>query len=139
MIFLDTSCLVALALGQDALHARAEAWSAHLPGPFLTTEYVLCEFVNLLSGPTNRAKAHAMVAQIDGDPEIEIVSGAAALFRSGLAMHAERLDKSWSLTDCISFVVMRQRAITEALTHDHHFEQAGFKALLGYAPPPSAR
>ena len=138
MIFLDTSCLVALALGRDALHARAEAWSACLPGPFLTTEYVLCEFVNLLSGPTNRAKAHAMVAQIDGDPEIEIISGAAALFRSGLAMHAERLDKSWSLTDCISFVVMRQRAITEALTHDHHFEQAGFKALLRYAPPTSA-
>jgi uncharacterized protein len=42
-----------------------------------------------------------------------------------------RRDKEWSLTDCISFVVMKERGLTEALTADHHFEQAGFKALLG--------
>ena len=135
MIFLDTSYFVALAMGRDALHARAGAWSAHLPGPFLTTEYVLWEFVNSLSASTNRGKVHAMLGCIEACPTIEIAWAASELFRSGLAIHAERLDKTWSLTDCISFVVMRQRAITDALTYDHHFEQAGFKALLRHGPP----
>ena len=48
----------------------------------------------------------------------------------GVALYAERPDKDWSLTDCISFVVMRKMDITEALTGDRHFEQAGFTALL---------
>ena len=135
MIFLDTSYLAALAMGRDALHERAVAWSANLPGPFLTTEYVLWELMNLLSASTNRAKAHAMLSRIQASPNIEIASAGSELFRSGLAMHAERLDKSWSLTDCISFVVMRQKEITDALTYDHHFEEAGFKALLRHAPP----
>lgn len=72
MIFLDTSYFAALAMGRDALHGRAEAWSAHLPGPFLTSEYVLWEFVNLLSGSMNRAKAHAMLHRIEGSGTIEI-------------------------------------------------------------------
>jgi predicted nucleic acid-binding protein len=53
-----------------------------------------------------------------------------ALFRRGIELYDNRLDKQWSLTDCISFVVMQQHGITEALTGDHHFEQAGFVALL---------
>jgi predicted nucleic acid-binding protein len=44
--------------------------------------------------------------------------------------YESRPDKAWSLTDCISFVVMNQHGLTEALTGDHHFEQAGFTALL---------
>jgi len=135
MIFLDTSYFGAMAMGRDALHVRAGAWSAHLRGPFLTTEYVLGEFMNLLSALTNRGKAHAMLRRIEGSASIEIAWAASGLFRSGLAMHGERLDKSWSLTDCISFAVMRQREITDALTYDHHFEQAGFKALLRHDPP----
>ncbi len=135
MIFLDTSYFVALAMGRDALHTRAAAWSAHAPGPFLTTEYVLWGLMNLLSASTNRAKAHTMLRCIEGSASIEIAWAASESFRLGLAMHAERLDKSWSLTDCISFALMRQREITDALTYDHHFEQAGFKALLRHDPP----
>jgi hypothetical protein len=48
----------------------------------------------------------------------------------GLDLFAGRSDKNWSLTDCISFVVMQDEGLTEALTGDSHFEQAGFKALL---------
>jgi predicted nucleic acid-binding protein len=59
-----------------------------------------------------------------------IVETSGKLFRTGVAFYSRRPDKDWSLTDCISFVVMRDRGITEALTGDHHFEQAGFKALL---------
>jgi len=52
------------------------------------------------------------------------------LYQRGINLYAQRPDKEWSLTDCISFVVMSDRGITEALTGDHHFEQAGFRALL---------
>jgi hypothetical protein len=48
----------------------------------------------------------------------------------GLALYAARPDKEWSLTDCVSFLVMQDHGVTEALTADHHFEQAGFVALL---------
>ncbi|MBN1489195.1 MAG: type II toxin-antitoxin system VapC family toxin [Phycisphaerae bacterium] len=135
MIFLDTSYLAALALGRDSLHGRAHAWSMCAAGSFVTTEYVLCEFANLLSAPSNRGKAHALLRSLEGNPHIEIVWGTSELFRQGSAMHAERTDKAWSLTDCISFVVMRQRGVAAALTYDHHFEQAGFEALLRREPP----
>ena len=56
------------------------------------------------------------------------------LWERGVALHAARQDKEWSLTDCLSFVVTQERGIREALTGDHHFEQAGFGVLL--KPPP---
>lgn len=52
------------------------------------------------------------------------------IFERGVELYHSRLDKQWSLTDCISFVVMSEEGIAEALTGDHHFEQAGFVALL---------
>ena len=52
------------------------------------------------------------------------------LFTRGLALYKERTDKEWSLTDCISFVIMRDLKLSAALTADRHFEQAGFMALL---------
>jgi hypothetical protein len=61
---------------------------------------------------------------------VEIMPPTAALFDQGLALFAERQDKAWSLPDCISFVVMQERGIREALSGDHHVEQAGFVALL---------
>jgi hypothetical protein len=52
------------------------------------------------------------------------------LFAAGVELYATRPDKEWSLTDCISFVVMEREGLTDALTGDRHFEQAGFKVLL---------
>jgi predicted nucleic acid-binding protein len=67
-------------------------------------------------------------------PEYIVLQATAPLFDAGLTLHAQRPDKEWSLTDCISFVVMEQRGIAEALAYDHHFEQAGFVALLRRDP-----
>ena len=67
-------------------------------------------------------------------PGVKIVAPDQALLDRGLALYRARPDKDWSLTDCISFVVMEREKIAEALTADHHFEQAGFLALL--KPPP---
>jgi len=64
------------------------------------------------------------------DPEVTIVPASADLWQRGVALFASRPDKDWSLTDCISFVVMQERGIADGLTADHHFEQAGFVALL---------
>ena len=61
---------------------------------------------------------------------VTIIPATQELFESGFALFSQRMDKDWSLTDCISFVAMRQRGITDVLTGDRHFEQAGFKVLL---------
>jgi predicted nucleic acid-binding protein len=63
-------------------------------------------------------------------PAIRVVPASRALLEEGISLYSSRPDKDWSLTDCISFVVMRDEGIIQALTGDHHFEQAGFKALL---------
>jgi hypothetical protein len=62
--------------------------------------------------------------------DVVIVPADSSVFDAGMALYRRRTDKEWSLTDCISFVVMQRDGLTEALTGDHHFEQAGFTALL---------
>jgi hypothetical protein len=71
-----------------------------------------------------------LVETLRADPACTIVPPSPELFNAGLSLYAERSDKGWTLTDCISFVVMQQYGITEALTGDRHFEQAGFTPLL---------
>ena len=130
MILLDTSYLIALFDARDGLHARAMAWSEAVNEPLLVTEYVLWETVNAFSHPADRAKAHALVALVRAEPDYEVLKAGGEVFEAGLALHRARPDKGWSLTDCISFVVMEQQGLTEALTADHHFTQAGFHVLL---------
>jgi predicted nucleic acid-binding protein len=76
-----------------------------------------------------RATTHTS-ALLQVEPDVEIVADEEELFERGLRLYEQRLDKQWSLTDCISFVVMQRKRIKEALTGDHHFEQAGVVALL---------
>jgi uncharacterized protein len=125
MIFLDASFLVAFANPADVLHRRARMWSDSVQEPMLTTDFVICEFVNLLSKAKDRAKAAATLKWLHAIDDAQIVEASRSLFNTGLALHARRTDKEWSLTDCISFEVMRAHGSRRALTHDHHFEQAG--------------
>ena len=135
MIFVDTSFLLAVLNPRDTLHPRAQAWAAVIAEPLLVTEYVVWEMVNGLSLPVDRPKAHLAVQAIQIAPDWEWVPASNPLFVAGMQLHRERNDKSWSLTDCISFQVMQQRNIHRALTYDHHFEQAGYQALLRRDPP----
>jgi uncharacterized protein len=66
---------------------------------------------------------------IDSD-QIHLVPQSTELFREAFALYRARPDKDWSLTDCASFLIMEHHGIEEALTHDRHFEQRGFRALL---------
>jgi len=71
-----------------------------------------------------------LVRDLQSDPSVRIVPASQALFQRGFDLFSDRPDKDWSLVDCISFVVMKQQRLKDALTTDHHFVQAGFRALL---------
>jgi hypothetical protein len=134
MILLDTGYLAALIDNRDELHQRALAWTRALSEPVVVTEYVLVETANLLSHAIERSRLHTLIARITGSAAYEVVWSERNLFDAALRLHQERPDKQWSLTDCASFVVMHDRGITRALAYDHHFEQAGYEALLRTEP-----
>ena len=128
-LFADSFYWFALANPLDASHARAMAY-ANASASLLTTAWVITELADGFCRTTSRAAFLRLHQLILNDPFHAVVSADQAFMDRGLALYAARPDKEWSLTDCISFVVMQERGITEALTGDHHFEQAGFTALL---------
>ena len=129
-IFADTSYFVAMCGPRDFYHARAAELNANLVARIITTEYVIVETGGLLLRPEDRPAYVNLVRDLQSDPAVQIVPASQPLFRGGFDLFARRPDKEWSLVDCISFVVMKQRRLQDALTTDHHFEQAGFRALL---------
>jgi predicted nucleic acid-binding protein len=129
-VFADTAFCIGLVNPRDELHAAALEQARDFLGTVVTTEYVLMKLGNRLARSGDKPVFIQLIEQLRADPHTTIVPGDSALFQRGLDLFADRLDKDWSLTDCTSFVVMRERAITEALTGDHHFERAGFVALL---------
>lgn len=128
--FADTSYYLAVLNPSDALHEQASVVSLYITGRVVTTARVMVELANLLSAPHRRQAFITVHRQLVSDRDVEIIPPDDALYRAGLALYAERADKAWSLTDCISFVVMRERGLTHALTGDRHFEQAGFRAWM---------
>jgi len=129
-VFADTFYFLALLNRRDPHHARAIA-ASRTPGlTLLTTEFVLLEVADALCKRPLREEAVAICRLVETDPSFRFVHATAGLFQRGKQLYEERADKEWPLTDCISFVVMQDEGIHEALTADHHFEQAGFKILL---------
>jgi predicted nucleic acid-binding protein len=128
--FADTGYWIALANTQDELHQRARTWSRRIRARLVTTDAVLLEVADAFAGDRWRSVAVALIEDVLDDPEITVVPLDRPLFIQALALYRSRADKEWGLTDCISFVVMQERGITEALAYDQHFVQAGFSALL---------
>jgi predicted nucleic acid-binding protein len=136
-VFADTAYWIALLNPRDALHARAKKISSTLTGVRLvTSEMVLTEFLNDFAsrGENLRKAAVLTTRRLIEEPQILIAPQTSALFQEALALYISRMDKAWSQTDCASFCIMRERGITDALTHDHHFKQAGFAPLLREEP-----
>ena len=129
-VFGDTVHFIALLSTGDRWHARAVAIGQQHPGPLVTTEWILTEVGDAFSHPTSRRKFIRLLDLLKEQPDVEIVPSTSDLFQRGTEFFAARPDKEWSLTDCISFVAMAEHDITDALTSDHHFEQAGFRILL---------
>jgi hypothetical protein len=128
--FVDTFDLIAWLNARDAAHAQVAAYLEEFSGDLLTTEWVLLELADALSAPGARETVVAFLRAIRTDPMFEVVGYEAQVYRSGFDLFASRKDKEWSLTDCISFAVMSDRGLAEALTADHHFEQAGFRTVF---------
>lgn len=129
-IFVDTVYWLALLSKNDRWHRQAVDWSSRIDGPLLTTDAVLTEVADALCRADRRRLAVAAVGAIRADRSITSLAGSAKLFGDGFKLYSQRPDKDWSLTDCMSFVVMKERKIEQALTADVHFVQAGFRALL---------
>jgi len=131
--FLDTAFAIALSSSGDDLHRVALALADELetsPTRIVTTRAVLMEIGNALSKQRYRPAAVDLLLSLENDPKVEIVPVSGDLYAQAFKLFSERTDKEWGLVDCVSFVVMRERGITDALTSDDHFRQAGFNALM---------
>jgi predicted nucleic acid-binding protein len=132
-VFLDTSHLIALASTGDKYHQESVELAEKTVASgrrVVTTEAVLLEVGNSLARRRFRQGAVTLIRSLTTDATLVIEPVTTELFQRGLNLYEARMDKEWGLVDCVSFVVMWDRGLTEALTSDEHFEQAGFVALL---------
>lgn len=129
-VFADTTFYFALLNPRDQYASAASQFADQYDGTILTTSAVLTEVANGLAGSRQRSQVLGLWKTLDADPNVVVVYADMALWLRSLELYSERNDKSWSLTDCMSFIVMEDAGLTEALTADHHFEQAGFTVLM---------
>jgi uncharacterized protein len=129
-VFFDTYGFIGWANPSDSAYVRVGDWLSRYHGRFLTTEWVLMELADALSTRRDRPKGLEIIRRVRANRLFEIVPYDTTIYQAGYDLFAARPDKDWSLTDCISFVVMARRGLTEALTGDRHFEQAGFQAIF---------
>jgi predicted nucleic acid-binding protein len=130
LIFADTSYYVALLLENDQDHERAVEITRTLHNPIVTTAWVITEIANGLSAVRHRQTVVRLIERLNADKSVRVAPPDPSTFEAGLELYRNSTDKDWSLTDCISFVVMSREKMTDALTADHNFEQAGFRALM---------
>lgn len=129
--FLDTAYVLALLNPNDLYHTQAKALflSMQSAQEVWITEAVLIEIGNALAR-SNRSAASAFINSCYVTPNVRVVPVDSPLLKRAIDFYTNREDKEWGLTDCISFIVMEDYGLTEALTADEHFQQAGFQALL---------
>ena len=132
-LFLDTAFILALASPADQYHEKAKQLSRQIRKEdisLITTRAILIEIGDAMAGQRKRNAGITMLEALEEDENLEIIQNSEELYSRAFGMYQSRLDKEWGMTDCISFVVMGDEQITEALTTDAHFQQAGFTALM---------
>jgi len=129
-VFADTFYFLALANPRDKAHAKCLAFSQTSDRPVITTTWVLMELGDALSRGVDRDVFLLLLKDLVQDAETTVLTASQEWFDKAVSLFAAQPDKEWSLTDCTSMVVMQEQGVTEALTSDHHFRQAGFHALL---------
>jgi uncharacterized protein len=132
-VFLDTAYAIALSSSRNQYHDKAVQLAERLTidqTKMVTTRAILLEIGNALAKQRYRQAAIQLLAALETDPNVEIIPLSEDLFERARTLFRERSDKEWGITDCISFIVMEERRITEALTPYEHFRQAGFSPLL---------
>jgi len=128
--FADTFYFLAVLNRHDPAHQKSLEFYGDDSLNFITTEWVLTEVGDATAAPPARQKFRELMGVLTDDDQVKIVTASHELFERGSALYFQRPDKKWSLTDCISFVVMSDEGLRDALTGDRHFEQAGFNVLL---------
>ena len=128
-IFADSFYFIALANPSDQAHSQANKFNA-IGLPLFTTSWVLTEVGDAFCAVKNRALFLDLLELLQRLPDVKVIPFSEDLFQRGVELFRQRADKDWPLTDCISFVAMENEGVTDALTGDRHFEQAGFRALL---------
>ena len=134
-VFVDTSGWASFFVRTEPHHAKAielmTQWQQQ-NGRVVTTNYILSELAALFTSPLRVPRSTILdcIQTIRSRPWVEVVHIDPSLDEAAWKLFGDRLDKEWSLVDCASFVVMQQHGLTDALTADHHFEQAGFVRLL---------
>jgi predicted nucleic acid-binding protein len=131
-ILLDTGFVRALLNRRDHLHPKAtELWPrVRAAREVWTTEAILVEIGNSLSSSSHRRAAYAFISKCYTTSNTRIVNVISDLLARALARYDSRSDKTWGLTDCISFIVMEEQNLMDAMTPDKDFQQAGFRALM---------
>jgi len=132
-VFLDSAYAIALSAVTDQYHQKAEILAKQIEtsgNMLITTRAVVLEIGNALARFRYRNAAIELLDSLEEDPNVEIVPLSEELYNGAMKLYRQRADKEWGMTDCISFVVMQDYELTEALTTDVHFKQAGFRALL---------
>jgi predicted nucleic acid-binding protein len=129
-VFADTSYYLALVNSLDQHHAAACQWTSSFSGTSVTTAWVIAELANAMSQSANRPFFLSLLRDLQNDARVAIVPPTTEMFDRGLDLFSRRSDKDWSLTDCISFLVMQDRGLTDAASLDHHFSQAGFNIVI---------
>jgi predicted nucleic acid-binding protein len=129
-IFVDTVYILALLNPRDRWHRKAVELSGALRAPLVTSHAILIEIADALSHADRRRWAFDAISDLRSDPDVRCIAVDERTFAAALALYGDRPDKDWSLTDCISFVIMRAHHLTDVLTADGHFSQAGFRALM---------
>lgn len=132
-VFLDTAFILALASPADQYHEKAKQLSRQIKKEsiaLITTRAILIEIGDAMAGQRKRKAGITMLEALEEDENLEIIQNSEELYSRTFSLYQSRLDKEWGMTDCTSFVVMGDEQITEALTTDAHFQQAGFVALM---------
>lgn len=132
-VFADTSFWIAVVNKDDALHQKAlQLLPLFTQSNVVTTDEVLVEFLTYFAnkGPHNRLRAINMARDLIQYDTVEVITQTRDSLLAGMSLYENRLDKEYSLTDCISMQTMKAMAIQEVLTLDHHFTQEGFKRLM---------
>jgi len=130
VVFADTFYFLALTSAKDPAHSEAVDYTRNSSAQLVTTGWVILELADAMAQPNRRRQFQDLYRSLQEDPLCRIIPVNEATFEEGLKRFFERPDKGWSLTDCLSFVVMESEGIQEALTGDRHFAQAGFVTLL---------
>ncbi len=130
VVFADAFYFVARLNRRDQHHERVLQFSRGFRARILTSDWVLMEVADALAESECRGRVREFILHLRQSAGCEIVPASRELLDRALDLYHHHADKKWTLTDCVSFVIMRERNVNDALTGDKHFEQAGFTALL---------